>query len=238
MNTSSPSRTSPARLPALLQLTRWSRVHAVVVCAGTALSVWSRFPSAVAWAAAASFAMAIALSRGQWTPTGQFGRANVITSVRLCTTLTLLMGYGAYGREAVAGVALAILLLDVVDGWCARRFREVSDFGARYDVEVDAFFVLALSVVLLVRGVAGPWVLLGGLWRYIYVLALWMVPSRIEAPRTRLGRLAYVLLLTSLVAGLLLPAPWASRAAAFGTTAVSLSFMRSFWQCYFSARPS
>ena len=43
----------------------------------------------------------------------------------------------------LSSVALA---LDGVDGQVARRTRTVSALGARFDMEVDAFLVLVLSV--------------------------------------------------------------------------------------------
>src|ERR1700751_430443 len=46
---------------------------------------------------------------------------------------------------AIAGTAL---LLDGADGWAARRQRLASVFGARFDMEVDAFAVLVLAVTL------------------------------------------------------------------------------------------
>ena len=43
----------------------------------------------------------------------------------------------------LAAVALA---LDAVDGWVARRTGTATALGARFDGEVDAFLILALSV--------------------------------------------------------------------------------------------
>ncbi|MEY2532637.1 MAG: hypothetical protein QOF29_547, partial [bacterium] len=43
----------------------------------------------------------------------------------------------------LAAVALA---LDAADGWVARRTRTSTALGARFDGEVDAFLILALSV--------------------------------------------------------------------------------------------
>lgn len=71
----------------------------------------------------------------------------------------------------VAGLALLVLALDGVDGWLARRLNECSDFGARFDMEVDAALVLVLSLGVRAAGLAGLWVLLIGLMRYAFVLA-------------------------------------------------------------------
>jgi phosphatidylglycerophosphate synthase len=67
---------------------------------------------------------------------------------------------------AIASVALA---LDLVDGWLARRTGSESELGARLDMELDAVLIAVLSVLVAVA--LGPWVLLIGLMRYLFVLA-------------------------------------------------------------------
>ena len=64
-------------------------------------------------------------------------------------------------------------MLDGVDGWLARRSRMASAFGARFDVETDALFVMAMSILVWQHGKAGAWVLLGGMMRYVFVMAGW-----------------------------------------------------------------
>jgi phosphatidylglycerophosphate synthase len=71
----------------------------------------------------------------------------------------------------VASVALA---LDAVDGPVARRTGTVSPLGARFDMEVDAFLILVLSV--LVASTHGSWVLAIGAMRYAFVAASWVLP--------------------------------------------------------------
>ncbi|MDT8878787.1 CDP-alcohol phosphatidyltransferase family protein [Halomonas saccharevitans] len=71
----------------------------------------------------------------------------------------------------LAILALLALLLDGVDGWVARRTSTQSDFGARFDMELDAFFILVLCLALLLLDKAGPWVLAIGAMRYAFVIA-------------------------------------------------------------------
>ena len=79
----------------------------------------------------------------------------------------------------LSAVALA---LDAVDGRVARRTGTASAVGARFDMEVDAFAILVLSVYD-VRLVGG-WVLLIGAARYLFVGAGWLWPwLREPAPR-------------------------------------------------------
>src|SRR4051812_6120827 len=65
---------------------------------------------------------------------------------------------------ALAAVALAA---DLFDGWVARRTGSASELGARFDGEVDAFLLLVLS--LYVARAFGPWVLLIGAARYLFL---------------------------------------------------------------------
>lgn len=66
-------------------------------------------------------------------------------------------------------VATVALLLDAVDGQVARRTNTVTELGARFDMEMDAFLVLVLGVY--VTPIVGPAALVIGLMRYAYAAA-------------------------------------------------------------------
>ena len=70
---------------------------------------------------------------------------------------------------AIVALCVPALALDAVDGAVARRTRTVTTVGARFDMEVDAFLILVLS--LFVARSVGPWVLVIGAARYSFVLA-------------------------------------------------------------------
>jgi phosphatidylglycerophosphate synthase len=76
--------------------------------------------------------------------------------------------------QVLVGLTIGALLLDAVDGYVARRTGTSSDLGARFDMEVDAFLLLVLSVYLLPQ--VGAWVLAIGAMRYAFVLGLWTLP--------------------------------------------------------------
>jgi phosphatidylglycerophosphate synthase len=67
-------------------------------------------------------------------------------------------------------------VLDGIDGWLARRARMSSPFGARFDMETDAFFMLVLSILVWRHDKAGAWVVAIGLMRYAFVAAGWWLP--------------------------------------------------------------
>lgn len=125
---------------------------------------------------------------------GGLGLANRITLWR-GTLIALLAGTladpGLLAQYAVplAALALLVLLLDGVDGWVARRTATQSDFGARFDMELDAFLILVLCLALLSLGKAGPWVLAIGAMRYAFVIAgrklSWLTTALPESRRRK-----------------------------------------------------
>ncbi len=72
---------------------------------------------------------------------------------------------------AIAGVALA---LDGVDGQVARRTGNTTALGARFDMEIDAFLILVLSVYAGDR--FGWWWVAIGAFRYAFVAAAFFAP--------------------------------------------------------------
>lgn len=137
----------------------------------------------------------------------------------------------------LVGLAAVALLLDAVDGWVARRTGTASAFGARFDMEVDAFLILVLSVH--VAGSAGGWVLAIGLMRYGYVAASRVLPwLRIPLPprywRKVVAAIQGVTLVTA-AAGV----PYASLAVAAALALLTESFGRDvLWQWHRRARPA
>ncbi len=137
-----------------------------------------------------------------FTPAGEFGWANRVTTVRFALVLLL----GAFGPAtpgwllaAALGVAAA---LDVADGFIARRYGLSSEFGAAFDIETDALLTLIAEAQLWQRGRAGAWILIPGLLRYAYVLALAIVPATAGHVRSsRFARRAFVALLVGLSRG-------------------------------------
>ncbi|WP_288027478.1 CDP-alcohol phosphatidyltransferase family protein, partial [Arthrobacter sp.] len=62
------------------------------------------------------------------------------------------------GAVAVlVSLAFTVIALDAVDGHVARRTGTTSELGARFDMEVDAFLILVMSVYAAPK--FGPWVL-------------------------------------------------------------------------------
>lgn len=174
---------------------------------------WLEFAAAavllglLGWSGAAGFALplpALAVAGGvlavmcallacHWPhPARALGAANRVTLARavLVALLAGALAAPAWARgqaPLVAALAALALLLDGVDGWVARRLRCESAFGARFDMEVDAFLILVLCAHLLVLGKAAAWVLAIGAMRYVFAGAMlwWPWLDRPLPPSTR-----------------------------------------------------
>jgi len=170
------SRQNP--IPLWLDLTLGMAVTLVLAMA--AASLVSLPGSAVAIAVVLQGAISALVVR-YWPTQEDFGWANRATLLRATLVVVLLalipwldqLGNWLWGY---AVMALLALVLDGVDGKLARVTGNNTAFGARFDMELDALFILGLSLAVLVLGKAGPWVLALGLMRYAFVAASWFWP--------------------------------------------------------------
>ena len=107
------------------------------------------------------------------------GPANRVTLTRagLVLAIAALLPHPALASSDagwwVITLATLSLLLDGVDGQVARRTGSATAFGARFDMELDALLMLALALAVWRSGRLGPWVVLLGLPRYVFVAAGW-----------------------------------------------------------------
>jgi phosphatidylglycerophosphate synthase len=161
------------------------------------------------------------------------GMANRVTLARAALAMPVFalslhpaaLGPGA--RWWIIALSTAVLLLDGVDGRVARRTGSHTRFGARFDMELDAALLMALSLLVWRSGRVGPWVLLIGLMRYLFVAASRVVPAlAAELPPSLRRRLVCVVqgvvLLVAL--GPIIPQPVAVAVTAAGLLALAYSF--------------
>ena len=116
-----------------------------------------------------------------------FGPANRVTLLRAELVLPLAAlalhprALDEVGAWWVVAMGTVVMVLDGFDGWVARRTGTGTRFGGRFDMETDAFLMLVLSTLVWVEGRTGPWVLLIGGMRYLFVAAGAVVPA-LRAP--------------------------------------------------------
>ncbi|NHF72011.1 CDP-alcohol phosphatidyltransferase family protein [Paracoccus xiamenensis] len=172
----------------------------VFLCAGAVLPsgwLWGKILALVAFLL---LWLVVRVRLRPYHPHDRFGPANTVTLIRgalVCALLAPLLS-GAPGGWTVAVVAGAALCLDGVDGWLARRSALASDFGARFDIEIDALTALILSIHAYSGTAAGAEVLALGLVRYVFVAAsvLWPWLAGPLPPRWRRKAICVVQLAT------------------------------------------
>jgi phosphatidylglycerophosphate synthase len=133
-----------------------------------------------------------------------FGAANAVTLARGVLALDLLALIGsppsAMLHWSIVTLALLALVLDGVDGRVARRRGETSAFGARFDMETDALLIMVLAALAWTQGKAGPWILLAGALRYLFVAASLALPwLAAPLPPSRRRQAACVAQIASLI---------------------------------------
>jgi len=165
----------------------------------------------------------------------RFGAANCITLLRLIITAILASTIGFLHLIPIGGIWLltalgaSAVVLDGVDGWIARSMVLESKFGARFDMEVDAAFILVLSVIVWELPHIGPWVLIAGLLRYVFAAASWLLPAlRAPLPPSYRRKFICILQISALILALcpLTSLEIGRPAVAIAVVLLLLSFIR------------
>ncbi|MFA1538721.1 CDP-alcohol phosphatidyltransferase family protein [Actinomadura monticuli] len=178
MTLARPPLRAPVPLPRRPRLTRGPELGLAVAAQAVLLAVLR--PGHAGLAVGVVFALASwALLGRAFRRRRALGPADHVTLARVVLTggvAALVAGHLAGGGHTAALVVTAsvALVLDGVDGQVARRTGTASRLGARFDMETDAFLVLALSVE--VAWTAGAWVLAIGAMRYAFGAAAWAAP--------------------------------------------------------------
>jgi len=172
-------------------------------------------------------AICVALINYYWPANLDFGWANRITLFRGVLVFALValapfIGDPAAGNSLWVYVSLSVvaLVLDGVDGYVARMTNTESQFGARFDMELDALFIFGLCLAVLALDRAGFWVLALGLMRYGFLAAGWVWPAlREPLPDSQRRKTVCVWQLVTLMVAIL---PVTPNAFAQGSLALAL----------------
>ena len=184
---------------------------------------------ALGWLAGSAYAGGLWLTLGfaaRRAGVSTLGTASRVTLARATLTggVVALVASGVDGPVLV-GLASIALILDAVDGQVARRTATVSALGARFDMEVDAFLILVLSIQVALS--AGAWVLAIGAMRYAFVAVAWFAPwLRAPLPPSYARKTVAALQGVVLVVAGVLPVAGAIVLAALALAALVWSFGR------------
>jgi phosphatidylglycerophosphate synthase len=137
----------------------------------------------------------------------------------------------SFGRPtpvaALVALAAVALCLDAVDGQVARRTGASTPFGARFDMEIDAFLILVLSVHIAV--VYGAWIIVIGAMRYAFVAVGWALPwmcAQLPPRQWRKTVAAIEGIVLAVVAAEIVPRAWAMAALVVALALLVESFGR------------
>ncbi len=232
MNLATPSPLQPLLLSAVLNI--FPALLLLLSAAGAMVSVFQLPVGYVVQSIAVFVGLLLVLLPflPQHRPRERFGAANAVTLLRagIAALIAGLIGQPslmptlAWFITVLAGIAL---ILDGVDGWLARRNQTQSPFGARFDMEVDAFLILVLAALIYQTEKAGVWILLSGAMRYGFVALGYVLPWLCQPLPPRKRRQTICVLQTAILALCLLPPlvpPWTSLLAAIALGLLTLSF--------------
>lgn len=217
------------------RLTQWTLTHALVMLAACAAGmVFSHVWPAVIFMSVS--VMVVCVSRMHDGRPALTGIANRVTLGRLVLLYAALLSYSSIGTWLFLILTTTVMVLDGVDGYIARRLGEVSRFGEVFDMEVDAFFALGISLCIWIDHPVAWWMMPAAVLRYVFVILYhllgWHMRQRPSMPEAKLiGVLYFISLLTPVIFG------W-SRAwwvVAIGCILVTMSFVR---ECALMARSS
>ena len=152
------------------KIKKWNDLHAVLMLLAGACSLYWQQLSVLAIVAAVSFLYHII---DHWkylkslSPVG--GYANYVTAFRLLLLIIIGTCFLVLSNWAISIILILVVLLDVLDGFLARKLNQQSDFGLYFDMETDAYFVALAACMLYLKGMAPAWILIVGFMRYLNV---------------------------------------------------------------------
>lgn len=172
-------------------------------------------------------------SSHQKSPLFSGNYANQITALRfIISSITALIIYQIPEFISFLLFGLAILL-DGLDGFLARRYKQISEVGALFDKTVDAYFVLLLTFILVLKYDIPFWFLGIGYLHYGYELVIYSLDwQNLTIPKNPIGKYAAAFLFISLLSPFILPSylyfPIIYIAAILVGCSFSLSFFYKF----------
>lgn len=219
-------------------LEKWSDVHSLIMITAVLLCVILASVYPLFLVAIFSFSLLVVTQLSALRQYRFFaGPANWLTFIRLIVTIYATTNFSSLSVSVFFVLMLGSMLLDVLDGFVARKLSISSEFGRVFDMEADAYFVMALGLYFYFTTDLGLWLLLPGLMRYVYRLCIlaFPQPSFSESKKQYAAVLAglnFVILL----AAILLPQMQQLIALVFSTGIVVASFCISFYEYFTYAK--
>ncbi len=210
---------------------RWPHYFALAASLFVGMFLYGKSTALLTLMFALLFISFVYSGRPLWKPLGIMGGlANCITTARVIGILALLIFQAYLPLLAFFVLGILILIADGLDGYFARKYHTVSEFGDFFDKETDAFFVLAFCIILMEQGLAGAWVIIPGLMRYIFVLILYLFRiEHIVLDKSFRRRFVGMWFMGTIMACFVLPQPVYIAGMLFATAMLAYSFVKDIF---------
>jgi phosphatidylglycerophosphate synthase len=134
------------------------------------------------------------------------GWPNLVTLFRFLLLLAATFLLIPFATGVFVLLISIVILLDGLDGFLARKLQQRSDFGALFDMEIEAVFVCIVSCLLLEKGILNAWILIPAFIKYFYYVFTDITGiNRLPETRTRFGAAIAVFMFIGLILAWLLP---------------------------------
>ncbi len=128
--------------------------------------------------------------------------SNIISMIRGVLVIPVSIALWYHNTTAVAIICVAATLSDVLDGYFARKFNQVSEYGKIFDPLADKLFVGAMAVILAIQGTIPLWFFGGVIIRDIVIFAGGMYvkgKKGVILPSNYVGKISVVFIALSLL---------------------------------------
>ncbi|MEM9549074.1 MAG: CDP-alcohol phosphatidyltransferase family protein [Cyclobacteriaceae bacterium] len=215
---------SPKELNSNRLYKNWLLLHSILNVLGVGYTVWQG--SILLWLTLNICSFSYFISR-----MGVFlidfpafvGYANWVTCFRLLLLFTLGFLLEVLSNYVLFSLFAFAIALDGLDGFLARKFKHHSDFGARIDMETDAFLVMLLTLHHVLEQTIPQWILLPGLMRFFVGILTYFVEFR-EGTSKMFRPTIAVIFFVSLLLAFVLPNDWTYYLISMAGVLILLSF--------------
>jgi len=209
----------------------WSHRHAAFMLLAYIPLVIYKQPSWLVLTAACSFLVYVLRERNclsnLWLG---FGRANLITLLRFILLSAAVVFYEFTSAFVLVVLLVTSLVMDGFDGYVARLHHEESVFGHYLDVEVDAYGIAVLSILLWKYETLWGFVLIAGLLRYLYILLIKLTVTKEKVePKRRYASVIAVSVYIAMIVRLTFDQLIFTWLLYLFLTLLVVSFARSAW---------
>jgi len=205
---------------------QWNKWHAIAMIFAAMGSLYLKNLACLAGVASISFLLFIFQNshtlRAQ-KPLG--GYANWVTGLRFLMIIFLTFFWSDLPHYIFAIGLISFVGLDVVDGWVARKYDQITVFGQYFDMELDALFVLMMSCYYFLFVEIDGWILIPGLMRYVYKIGIDLFPKKnFKEQKKRYASTIAGIFFFVLLAGLFIDGEIRMYGLALGAALIVLSF--------------